>query len=138
MDDVAAFESGTSLMCHGVDDAKEGVGKCHAGETLGIVHAVPFFHISLIGFYQILLDHFNGVKGKRICVVAVCGGYIGLDGMGHGIHTSVGNQLLGHCLSQFRVYDSDIRCDLKIGDRIFYAFLIICDNRECRYLCRCP
>ena len=71
------------------------------------------------------------MDGQRIGVVAVCGGDIGLDRVGHRIHTGVRDELLGHCLSQLGVDDGNVRGDLEVGDRVFDALLIIRDDGEC-------
>ena len=44
-------------------------------------------------------------------------------------------QFLWHCLCKFRINDCNIRCDLKVSDRIFDTFLIIGDDGKCSYLC---
>ena len=55
--------------------------------------------------------------------------------MCHRIHSGMCYQFLWHCLCKFRINDCNIRCDLKVSDRIFDTFLIIGDDGKCSYLC---
>ena len=54
-------KSSTGLVCHGMYNTQQCVGECHTSQALCIVHAVPLCHISIVGFYQIMLDHLNGM-----------------------------------------------------------------------------
>ena len=54
--------------------------------------------------------------------------------MSHGIHTCMCNKFNRHCLRKFRIYNGNIRCNLKVRNRIFDTFFIIRDNRKCRNL----
>ena len=63
---------------------------------------------------------------QRVGEIAVGGGNIRLDRMGHSIHTGVRNQLLRHGLGKVRVNDGDIRGDLEVSDRVLDA---LADNR---------
>ena len=49
MDDVCAVvgKGGTSLVCHGVDDAQQRIGECHTGQALCVVHGITLGHIAL-------------------------------------------------------------------------------------------
>ena len=49
-------------MGHGVDDSKQSIGKCHSGQTLCIVHLITGFHITVIRWYQILVNHLDGME----------------------------------------------------------------------------
>ena len=99
------------------------------------MHGITFCHVTVIGIYQILLDHFDRMQGQRIGKVTVRSGNISLDCVGHSIHTSVGYQFLRHGLCQIRIDDGYIRGDLEISDRIFNSLLIVCNDRECSNLC---
>ena len=55
--------------------------------------------------------------------------------MCQGIHTGISHLFWRKTLYQIGVYKCDIRSDVKISQRIFYAGSVICDNRECSYLC---
>ena len=74
------------------------------------------------------------MQGQRIGKVAVGSGNISLDGVGHGVHTGVGHQLLGHGVGQLGVDDGDIGGDLKVSDRILDALLIIGNDGEGSHL----
>ena len=77
------------------------------------------------------------MDGKRIGELAVGGGDIGLDGVGDGVHTGVGHQLLGHGLRQLRVNDGHVRGDLEVGDGVLDALFIVGDDGERRDLGGC-
>ncbi len=134
VDDVGAVvrKGRAGLVGHGVNDTQQRVGESHAGQALGVVHDVPGFHVAVVGFYQVRLDQFDGVDGQRVRIGAVGRGNIGFDGVGHGVHTGVGRQLLGHGMHQVRVHDGDVRRNFKIGDGVFDAFLVIGDDGERR------
>ena len=132
VDDVGAVvcKGGTGLVGHGVDNAKQCVGEGHAGQTLGVVHSVPLLHVSVVAAYQVMLNHADGVDGQGVGVVAVGGGHIGLDGVGHGVHAGVSYQLLGHGLCQGGVYDGHIRGDFKVCQGVLDALLIVGNDGE--------
>ena len=65
----------------------------------------------------------------------MCSGNICLNGVGHCIHTCVGNQFFGHGLCQIRINDCHIRGDLEIGDGVLDTLCVICDDRESSYFC---
>ena len=50
--------------------------------------------------------------------------------MGHGVHTGVGNQLLGHGLSQIGVNDGHVRGDLEVCDGVLNTLLVVGDDGE--------
>ena len=70
------------------------------------------------------------MNGQRIGVVAVCGGNVGFDRVGHRVHTGVGNQLLRHGLGQLGIDDGDVRRDLEVGDRVLGSLGIVGDDGE--------
>ncbi len=139
MDDVGAVigKDRAGLMSHGVDDAEQSVGESHAGHALGIMHLVAGIHILAIGFDQVLLDHLDGMDRKSVRIRASGCGDIGLDRVSQRVHTSVGDQLDGHGMSQLGINDSHIGCDLEISQRILNAFFIIRDDGEGSDLGRC-
>ena len=57
--------------------------------------------------------------------------------MGQGIHTGIGNLFHRKSHHEIRIYDRNVRSNIKVSQRIFHSGLIVCDNRECRYLCSC-
>ena len=117
-------------MGHGVHDAQQCVGEGHTGQALGVVHGVTLGHIAVVAVHQVALDHADGKDGQRVGVVTVGGGHIGLNGVGHGVHTGVGHQLLGHGLGQVGVHDGHVRGDLEVGDGVLDALLVIGDDGE--------
>ena len=123
------------LMCHGMYNAKECIGKCHTSQTLCIVHGISLFHIPVVRRDQVTLDHLNRMQRKRIRKIAVCGGNICLDRMCHCIHSSVCHQFLRHGLCQIRINNRNIRCNLKICNRILDSLLIICNDGKRRNFC---
>ena len=138
VDDVCAIirKRCTCLMCHGMYNAKECIGKCHTSQTLCIVHGISLFHIPVVRRDQVTLDHLNRMQRKRIGKIAVCGGNICLDRMCHCIHSSVCHQFLRHGLCQIRINNRNIRCDLKICNRILDSLLIICnDGKRSNFCC---
>ena len=138
VDDVRAVirKRGAGLVRHGVHDAQQRVGERHAGQALGVVHAVAGGHIAVVAGHKVLHDHLDGVNSQRIGEVAVRGGDIRLDGVGHRVHASVGDQLLGHSLGQIRIDDRHVRRDFKIGNRVLDALGIIRDDGERRHFGR--
>lgn len=94
------------------------------------MHGVALGHVAIVGIHKVVLYHLYGEYGKRIGVVAVRGGNISFYGMGYSVHTGVGDQLLGHSLSQIRIDYGHIRSYLKIGYRVFDALCIIGDYGE--------
>ena len=101
------------------------------------MHSVPCTHILVIRINKILLDHLDRMYCKRIRVIAVCCRNISLNSMCKSIHTCMSNKLFRHCLCKLRINDSNVRCDLKVSDRVFDSLIIICDDRECCNLCCC-
>ena len=136
VDDVCAVigKRRAGLVGHAVYDAEQRVRERHTGQALGIVHRVALIHIAVVAADQICLDHLDGVQGQRVGKVAVRGGDVGLDGVGHGVHAGVGDELLGHRVGQLGVNDGDIGRDLKVGDGVLDALLVIGDDREGRDL----
>ena len=135
MNDVGAVvcKGCAGFMGHGVDDTQQRVGEGHTGQALCVVHNVPGFHVAVIGFHKVGLDQLDGVDCQRVRIGAVGGGNIRFDGVGHGVHTGVGRQLLGHGVDQLRIHDGDVRRNFKISDGVFDALLVIGDDRECSY-----
>ena len=127
---MTAGEGSAGLVGHGVHDAQQSVGESHAGQALRVVHPVAGFHIAVVGLLQIVVDHLDGMQSQGIGVVAVHGGHIGLDGMGHGVHTGVSGQLGRHLLSQIGVNDGHVGSDVEVGQRILDALVVVGDNRE--------
>ena len=76
------------------------------------------------------------MQGQRVGEVAVGGGNISLDGVGHGVHTGVGDEFLRHGVGQLRVNDGDIGGDLKVGDGVLDTLLVVGDDGERRDLGR--
>ena len=136
VDDVCAVigKRRAGLVGHAVYDAEQRVRERHTGQALGIVHRVALIHIAVIAADQIRLDHLDGVQGQRVGKVAVRGGDVGLNGVGHGVHAGVGDELLGHRVGQLGVNDGDIGRDLKVGNGVLDALLVIGDDREGRDL----
>ena len=98
------------------------------------MHGVALGHIAIVAAHQIALNHADGKNGQRIGVVAVCGGNVSLHSVSHGVHTGVGNQLLGHGLSQIRVHDGHVRGDLKVRDGVLDALLVVGNDGESGHL----
>ena len=124
------------LMRHRMHDAKQRIGKCHSRKTLGVVHGISLCHIAVVRIYKITLNHFDCMQRKRIRKITVCRRNISLYRVRHRIHARMGHQLLGHRLCKIRIYDSDIRGNFKICNRIFNAFSIIGNNGKRRYFRR--
>ena len=127
MDNMCAIigESSSGFVSHRVYDSKQGIAECHTGETLCIVHRITFCHVAIVRIYQIVLDHFYRMKGKWVREITVCGRNISFNRMCHCIHTGVSDKFLRHRLGKVRVYDSNIRRNLKVSDRILDSFFII-------------
>ena len=119
-------------MSHRVNYAKKSVGKCHTCKALSVMHGRALIAVAVIGVYKILLYHLDGMKRERIGKVAVCSRYISLNGVSHGIHAGVSNQLLRHGFGQIGVNNCNIGSNLEIGKGILYALFIIGYNRKCR------
>ena len=97
------------------------------------MHLRAGIHVAVVGRNQVLVDHLDGMESQRIRVLAVHCGYIGLDGMGHGVHTRMGRQLLGHGFCQSRVNNRHIRRDVEVSQRVLYALVVVSDNGEGRH-----
>ena len=50
--------------------------------------------------------------------------------MGHGVHAGGGDQLLGHRLGQIGIDDGDVGGDLKVGQGVLDALLVVGDDGE--------
>ena len=111
-----------------MNDTEEGIGECLTCETLCIVHSVAGTHVTVVRSDKVLLDHLDCMDCKRIGEFTVCSGNICLNGVCHCIHTCVGNELLGHCLSEIGIDDCHIRCDLEVSDRILDTLLVVGDD----------
>ena len=98
------------------------------------MHGVTLGHVAVVAVHQVALDHADGKDGQRVGVVAVCGGDVSLDGVGHGVHAGVGHQLLGHGLGQIRVHDGHVRGDLKVRDGVLDTLLVVGDDGESGHL----
>ena len=127
-------KGGTGLVGHGVHDTQQSVRERHTGKALGVVHGVALGHIAVVAVHEVALDHSDGEDGQRVGVIAVGGGDVSLDGVGHGVHAGVGHQLLGHGLGQIGIDDGDIGGDLKVRDGVLDALLVIGDDGECGHL----
>ena len=121
-------------MRHGVDYAEQGIGEGHTGKALGIMHGVALCHITIVGIYQIVFNHLYGEYCQRIGIIAMRGGNIGFDSVGHGVHTGVGNQLLGHGLGQIGVNYCHVRGDLEVRYGVLDALGVIGNDGERGYL----
>ena len=99
------------------------------------MHPVTGDHVAVVGGHQVLHDHLDGVDGQRVGVIAVGGGHIGLDGVGHGVHAGVGHQLLGHGLGQLRIDDGHVGGDFKVRDGVLDTLLVVGDDGERGHLC---
>ena len=89
----------------------------------------PFsFHISVVRLLQVVMNHLDCMQCQRVGIIAVQGGYICLDRMCHSVHTSMCNQLFRHSFCQFRIYNGNVRRDIKVSQRILNTFFVICDN----------
>ena len=62
--------------------------------------------------------------------MSVQSGHISLDGVGKRIHSCVSNLFCRKSGNQIRIHDGNVRCDVEVSQRIFYAGLIIGDNGE--------
>ena len=126
-------ENRARLMGQAMRDAQQGVGEGHAGQALGVMHPVPGVHVAVVAGHQILADHLDGMQGQGVRIIAVQGGYIGLDGVGHGVHTGMGGELLGHGLRQIRVHDGHVRGDVEVCQGVLDALVIVGDHGEGRH-----
>ena len=118
-----------------MNDTKQGIGKCHSCQTLCVMHMCSCIHIASERSRQIIKYHLDRLNCQRIRICTVQCRYISLDRMCQRIHTCICNLFCRKSLYQFGIYDRNIRCDIKISQRIFYAGLIVCDNRKCCYFC---
>ena len=92
------------------------------------MHRITLLHISIVRTDQITLDHLDRMKCERIGKVTICSGNICFDCMGHCIHSGMCDQFLWHGLCKFGIYDCNVRCDLKVSNRIFDTLFIISDD----------
>mgnify|MGYP004419394323 CR=1 FL=1 len=68
-------------------------------------------------------------------IIAGCGRNISLYRVGYCVHACVCHKLFGHCFGKLGVNNGNVGRDFKIGNRVFYTFLIIGNYRKCRNLC---
>ena len=76
------------------------------------------------------------MQRKRVGIIAMERGNIGLDGMRHSIHAGVRGQFFGHGLREVRVDNRHIRRDVEVCERILHTLCIIRDNGERSHLRR--
>ena len=86
MHDMPAAVGSSRFMRHGVNDAKERIGECHACQALCVMHAVSGIHVSVKGSFQITVNHFDCMKRQRIGIIAMKRGNVSLDRMSHSVH----------------------------------------------------
>ena len=55
--------------------------------------------------------------------------------MGQSVHTGVSHLLCRKGGNQHGIQDGNVRCDLKVCQRILDSLGVICDNGESSYLC---
>ena len=132
---MAGGECRAGLMGHGVNDAKKSIGECHSCQTLCIVHLLSCVHTHVVGCRQVVQDHFDGLKSQGICERTMQGRYISLNGMGQGIHSGVSYLLYRKAGYKIRIYDSNVRSNIKIRQWVFYTCMIIGNNGESSYFC---
>ena len=130
---MSAAVSSSGLMGHGVDNSQQSVRECHTSQALCVVHTVARFHISVKRGLQISMYHLNSMQCQGIGIVTVERRYISFNCMCHSIHSGMCGQFLRHCLCKRRVNDGNVRCDVEISQRVFDAFVVISDDRKCRY-----
>ena len=99
------LEDSAGLVSHGMNDAKQCVRERHTSKALCIVHSCTCSHVAVVGLYQVSLDHLDSVDSECVCEVAVSGGYVCLDSVGHSVHTGMSCQLLRHCLCKVGIND---------------------------------
>ncbi|MPN28469.1 hypothetical protein SDC9_175911 [bioreactor metagenome] len=101
------------------------------------MHTIAAGHVAVIGFHEIVLYHLDGMKRKRIRIIAVRCRNVCFNRMGHSVHARMSDKLLRHGFRQIGIYDSDIRGNFIICNRVFDAFIIIGDYRKRRHLGCC-
>ena len=126
----------SGLMSHGMYDSQKCIWERLACKALCNMHSVTRFHISVVGRNKVPHNHLNCMNCKRIGKITICCGYICLNRMCHCIHSGVSNELLRHSFCQIRIHDRNVRCNLKVSNRILNTLLIICDDWECGYFRR--
>ena len=124
-------------MCHRVYDSKQCIGECHTCQTLCIMHLLSCIHIAVVRCRKVIQYHLNCLQCKWICKWSVECRNICFDRMCQCIHTCVCNLFYRQSCYKIRIHDRNVRCDIKVSQRIFYTCLIVCDNRECCYFCSC-
>ena len=122
MRNMACGESGAGLVCHGMHDAKEGIGECLSGQALSIVHLLSGVHVAIVGGGQIVHDHLDGLDCQRIGERSVQGGYIGLDRMSQSVHAGIGNLFHRQGGDQIGIQDGNIGSNLEIGQGYLIPF----------------
>ena len=132
---MACREGSSCFMSHRMDNAQKRVGECHSCQTLCIVHLLSCVHIHVVGSRQVVQDHFDGLKSQGICERTMQGRHISLNGMGQGIHSGVSYLLYRKAGYQIRIYDSNVRSNIKIRQWVFYTCMIIGNNGESSYFC---
>ena len=100
------------------------------------MHCRTSFHISVVRLLQVVVNHLDCMQCQRISIIAVQGGYICLNRMCHSVHTSMCNQLFRHSFCQFRIYNGNVRRDIKVSQRILNTLVIVRNYRKCSYFCR--
>ena len=94
------------------------------------MHLISSFAVAVIGGDQIFYRHLDGLHGERVGKRICRRRYIGFQRVRQRIHTGVSDQRRRHALYQRRIYDSYIRRDIVIRDRIFDIRIAVGDNRK--------
>ena len=118
-------------MCHRMYDSKKCIGECHSCKTLCIMHLLSCYHITFVRCRKVIQNHLDCLQCKRICKWTVQGRYISFDRMCQCIHTCVSNLLYRETHDKIRIYNCNVRCNIKIGKWVFYSGLIVGNNGEC-------
>ena len=120
------------LVGHGVDVAQRGVIESNARQILGVGHLVPGLHVVAVGHRlgQVLVDHLHRHQGGGVGEYVGGGGDIGLNGVGHGVHTGGGGEGSGHPLHEDRVVDGDLGGDSPVHNGHFHLAGGVGDDAE--------
>ena len=127
---AALAKGGAGFVCHWVNNAEQCVWKRHSRKALCVVHSGAGLAVALVGWGQVRGYHFNCLHSKRVGIIISGGGNIRFNCMGQRVHAGVRYKLLRHCLCKLGVNYCNIRCYIKVRQRVLNALWVIGNYRE--------
>ena len=126
------MEAGAQLVGHAVVQTQGGGVEGQAGQAGGDVHLAAGVGIvtACVGADEELARDLNGLLGQSARELVVVGGDVGLDGVGHDVHTRIGGDGGGNRLDQHLVQDGLVGEQIVVHQGVLTACGGVGDDGE--------